>query len=435
MAVRRFVMPFTALLGLVIMLLQSSHPTAAAAGPAFTQNALSVQVSGTSGSAYANISASPTTTVESYGLCTKDSAGRDVAFGAKPGATILSTGTSMRQTASFSPGTYSTVPCVRYGGSWRAVGNRTSFTISDTSAGASNPTPNPSPATIKSLPGQPALTAYGSSSAAGAYAHAGALVIAGRDQYAHQGFKAVSAAGGTVLLYMDPVIDNSYGRYHQLLDTPSVCGGATQRWPGAYQANQWGYLNDFRPGSAVQAKFKCVLETMVAENPHMGGFFLDDVGSRSWYQGFSWSGFGAANQQAYRDGAIALVQTAHAVAVEHSLMVMVNGTWSAGSLATNGGGYPDASKSGLSLADGGYIEHHSASEIPYWTGYAQGQWGSAAGSVSHGTPVMYVQASDAATRDAYARTGVFAYLSAQADYENATVWTTFHPTGLPTHTS
>lgn len=441
MAIRRSVTPLSLLLSLVVLLLASHDLTAAAAGPYFTQNALSVQVSGTSGSAYASISANPSTTVAAYGLCTKDAAGRDVAFGSKPGATILSTGTTIRRTATFAPGSYTTVPCVRYAGRWRAVGSRTSFTVGGTDVSPSSPSPSPtasaSPTTsaMRNLPGQPALTAYGSSSAATAYAHAGALVIAGRDQYGEQAFKDVSAAGGTVLLYMDPVIDASYGRYHQLLDTVSSCGGATQRWPGNYSANQWGYLNDFRPGSAVQAKFRCVLETMVAENPHMGGFFLDDVGSRSWYPGFSWDSFGTANQQAYRDGAIALVRTAHDVAVEHSLMVMVNGSWGAGSLVGDGGGYPDMSKNGISFADGGYIEHHSASELSYWTAYAQGQWGTATGSVSHGMPFMYVQASDAATRDAYARTGVFAYLSAQVDYDTASVWASFHATGLPTRTS
>lgn len=295
------------------------------------------------------------------------------------------------------------------------------------------PTPTPSPTSVTNLPGQPALTAYGSASAAAPYAEQGALVIAGRDQYDQQPFKDVSAAGGTVLIYLDPIIDNNYGRYHQILNTQSVCGPATQRWPGDRKANSYGYLNDFRPGSEVQAKFRCVLELMVAETPHMGGFFLDDVGSRSWYPGFSWDNFGTANQQAYRDGAVALVQAAHDVAVEHGLMVMVNGTWGAGSLASSGGGYPDMGKPGVSLADGGYIEHHTTAELPYWKGYALGQWGTAAGSASQGKPFMYVQAGDDATRAAYAAAGVFAFLSAQDDYDTATVWGPFHPTGLPSH--
>jgi hypothetical protein len=284
---------------------------------------------------------------------------------------------------------------------------------------------------VTNLPGQPALTAYGSSSAAIPFAKQGALIIAGRENYADQPMKNASAAGATVLVYFDAVIDNPYGRYHDMLNKQSVCGAATSRWPGNYQANTWGYLNDFRVGSVLQSKTKCVLEKMVAENPHIGGFFADDLGSRSWFPGFNWNTWGTTNQQAYRDGAIALAQTLHEVAGKHGLMVMVNGTWSAGSLASNGGGYPTMSTHGLSLADGGYIEHHETSELAYWTAYSQGQWATAQGSVGQGKPFMYVQANDAATRDSYNRAGVFAFLSAQQDYDTATVWGAFHATGLP----
>jgi hypothetical protein len=112
-------------------------------------------------------------------------------------------------------------------------------------------------------------------------------------------------------------------------------------------------------------------------------------------------------------------------------MVMVNGTWTAGSLASTGGGYPDMNSHGLALADGGYIEHHAADELTYWTAYARGQWATAAGSAGRGKPFMYVQASDAATRDAYNKAGVFSFLSAQVDYSTASVWSAFHATGLP----
>jgi hypothetical protein len=289
----------------------------------------------------------------------------------------------------------------------------------------------PVASTITNLPGQPAITAYGSSSAVNPFAHNGALIITGRDNYADQPMKNASAAGATVLIYLDVLSDNPYGRYPDMLTNPSQCGPATSRWPGSPNANQWGYLQDFRVGSVAQSKLRCVLETMVAENPHMGGFFADDLGSRSWYPGFSWDSWGATNQQAYRAGAIALAKTFHDVAVEHGLMVMVNGTWAAGSVASSGGGYPDAGSHGLSLADGGYIEHHSSSEIAFWTGYSKGQWGTAPGSVSNGKPFMYVQANDDATRNAYSNAGVAAFLSAQVDYDTASVWTSFHPTGLP----
>jgi hypothetical protein len=293
------------------------------------------------------------------------------------------------------------------------------------------PTHSPIASTITHLPGQPAITAYGSSSAVTPFAHQGALIIVGRDNYADRPTKDASAAGATVLIYLDAIIDNPYGRYHEMLNNASECGPATSRWPGNYKANSWGYLNDFRVGSVLQSKLKCVLEKMVAENPHMGGFFADDLGSRSWFPGFNWDAWGATNQQSYRAGAIALAQTFHDVAAEHGLMVMVNGTWTAGSLASSGGGYPNMSSHGLALADGGYVEHHSAAELEYWTAYAQGQWATAAGRVSRGKPVMYVQASDAVTRDAYNRAGVFSFLSGQVDYDTASVWGAFHATGLP----
>ena len=61
---------------------------------------------------------------------------------------------------------------------------------------------------IKNLPAQAAGIFYGSASGAMAYAHPGGLVVAGRDNYQDQAFKDVSAAGGTVLIYLDAVIDN-----------------------------------------------------------------------------------------------------------------------------------------------------------------------------------------------------------------------------------
>lgn len=308
-------------------------------------------------------------------------------------------------------------------------------TATSTPTASASPTPTSPPPqsalNITNLPGQPAITAYGSSSAAKPFAHRGALIIAGRDNYADQPMKDAAAAGATVLVYFDAVIDNPYGRYHELLNNQSPCGPATTRWPGNPRANSWGNLNDFRVGSVLQSKVRCVLKTMVAENPHIGGFFADDLGSRSWFPGFSWDAWGATNQQAYRDGAIALAQTLHDVADQHELMLMVNGTWTAGSLADDGGGYPTMSKHGLSLADGGYIEHHGTSEVAFWASYARGQWATAGGSVAQGKPFMYVQANDAATRDSYNAAGVFAFLSAQQDYDTASVWGGFHATGLP----
>jgi hypothetical protein len=155
------------------------------------------------------------------------------------------------------------------------------------------------------------------------------------------------------------------------------------------------------------------------------------VADVAWYPGFSWDTWGTTNQQSYRAGAIALAQTFHDVAAEHGLMVMVNGTWTAGPLASDGGGYPNMGSHGLGLADGGYIEYHAADQLSFWTAYAHGQWATAPGCVGQGKPFMYVQARDATTRDAYNKAGVFSFLSAQSVYDTASAWGPFHATGLP----
>ena len=293
------------------------------------------------------------------------------------------------------------------------------------------PTPTPTPTVaLNNKSAQPALVAYGSASAATPFAKRGSLVIAGRDNYADAPMKAVSVAGGTVLVYLDAVIDNPYGRYHQMLNEKSVCGPATGRWPGDYKANGSGYLNDFRPGSVLQSKLGCVLEKIVEENPHIGGFFADDLGSRSWFSGFSWSSFGAKNQQDYRAGAIELSKTFREVSDKHGLIFLVNGTWGAGSLSASGGGYPDMNKNGNALADGGFAEHHVADT--YWArDYpCSSQW-AAQSPVTHGTAFNMAVTNTDAERKPYIDSGCYAFVSTQTDYTTAPVWGSFHPTGLP----
>jgi hypothetical protein len=294
------------------------------------------------------------------------------------------------------------------------------------------PTVTPTPGTITNTPGQPALTVYGATTSLSGYYHPGALLIAGAGNYADQAFKDASAAGATVLIYLDTLIHANGGTYASLLYDASACGPAVPVWQPYTAVNSWGDLADFRVGGVEQSKLRCVLEKMVTDNPYMGGFFADDLGSMSWYPNMPWSSVPATDKQAYRDGAIALAQTFHDVAVEHGLMLMVNGTWGGGTLASNGGGYPAIGSHGLSLADGGYIEHHAAGELSYWTGYAQGQWGTAPGAVSQGHPFMYVQASNDSDRAAFNSAGVFAFLSTQSDYGvYPAPWGPFHPTGLP----
>ena len=283
---------------------------------------------------------------------------------------------------------------------------------------------------LQNYPAQAAALVYGPGSGAEPYAHPGGLVVAGRDNYRDKGFKNVSAAGGTVLFYLDAVIDNPHGRYHDMLINQSVCGPGTSRWPGSPRANAYGFLSDFRVGSVLQRKLPCVLEKMVAENPYMAGWFADDVGSRSWFPGFSWDSWGPANQQAYREGAIALTKTFRDVANRHGLIFLVNGTWTAGSLATSGGGYPDPGRHGNALADGGVVAHHDG-DIAYFGPYGcSGQW-AARSPVTKGKSFNYAITSTPASRGVYIRSDCYAFVNKQSDNATASRWGSFHPTGLP----
>jgi hypothetical protein len=294
------------------------------------------------------------------------------------------------------------------------------------------PSPSPSPTattpadTLTNRPAQGATIAYGSpgtSGAASAYAHPGGLVVAGRDNYADQVFKDVSAGGGTVLLYLDTVVRNNFGRYHSLLYDASSCGAAVPTW-GSYSANGTGPLADFRVGGTLQGKLRCVLEAMVAENPHMAGWFADDVGSRSWFPNLNWSTF--PEKQAYRDGAVALTQTFRSVADEHGLVFLVNGTWSAG----DGGGYPDTAQHGNALADGGFVEHHDG-QISYFGPYAcSSQW-AAQSAVTGGTAFMYAAMATSAGVSEFSNSGCYAFVSQQSDYDVPVPPWGAHPTGLP----
>jgi hypothetical protein len=169
---------------------------------------------------------------------------------------------------------------------------------------------------------------------------------------------------------------------------------------------------------------------MVAENPQMGGWFADDIGSRSWYPGFSWRHWGRADQRAYRAGAIALTRTFRSVADRHGLIFLVNGTWGAGSLAAAGGGYPRMNRPGNALADGGFVEHHDG-QIRYFRRYACSRQWAAASPVTRGRAVNYAVTTTLAGRREYARSRCFAYVNRQRDYGHAPRWGRAHRSGLP----
>jgi len=283
---------------------------------------------------------------------------------------------------------------------------------------------------VTTQPTQSAAVMYGGQEAnAVNYAFPGSLVLVGRDNYNFQVFKDISAAGGTVLIYIDALVDNAYGLYAGLLINSSVYGAAASLWPGPLQANQYGNVLDFRLGSVVQQKFPLILERMVEDNPHIGGFFLDDCGSRSYFPGFTWSSLTAQEQQDWRDGAIGLVQSARAVCDRHRLMQIVNGSWNGGTLAVYGGGYPDMAQHGLSLAEGGMVEHHPADAF-YLNYVGSDQWASQC-PLTGNTKVLYVLSDDDAGRDAFRTTGDVAYAATQAVYDYVAPWGSFHETRLP----
>ncbi|WP_445256063.1 hypothetical protein [Nocardioides aurantiacus] len=278
---------------------------------------------------------------------------------------------------------------------------------------------------------QPASLVYdGDAGSAEAYARPGGLVVAGRDNYDSAAFRQVSAAGGSVLLYLDPVIDNAYGRYHALLLHESHCGPATSPWPGLPRANNWGNLSDFRPGSVLQQKLRCVLETMVAENPHMAGWFADDVGSRSWFPGHAWNSWDSATQAAYRAGAIEITRTFREVADQHGLIFIVNGTWGAGPVKSAGGGYPDAGVHGNALADGGFVEHHDG-RSNYFSPYACSDQWAAQSPVTRGAAVNFAVTETWEGVQEYVDSGCFAYVNRQQRYHAAAPWGVAKDLGLP----
>lgn len=285
-------------------------------------------------------------------------------------------------------------------------------------------------------PAQPATFVYGPMTGLSAYNHPGALVIAGRDNYDTAEMLAVSAAGGTVLIYLDAMLDNAFGTYHDLLINSSVYGAAVPRFNGTLPAaNGTGYLADIRVGGIMQGKLEDVLEQMVSDNPHIGGFFLDDVGSRSWFPGHNWStDFTSTDRTDYRNGAIQIVATTRTVADRHGLIILVNGTWTSGTLASNGGGYPTLTTHGCSLAEGGVVEHHDG-EIAFWGAYAAStsQWGDAS-PVTLGAPMCVAINDDLTGVAEYVASGNYAYCAPQTDYGiTPTPWASFHNAGLPSH--
>lgn len=281
----------------------------------------------------------------------------------------------------------------------------------------------------------------------------GRIVGAGRANYGNQVFKDLSAAGVNVPIYIDVMISNAdgtpnYGRYHNLLGTANAYGAAVPFWPGPIKANTWGNINDFRTTSPMHqtttdaagaakgwTKLEAILELAVSENPHIGGFFADDLGSRSYFPGTTndgdviWNGFTTAQQQSYRDGAIMALQTFRRVCDRHKMSLIVNGSWAAGTLASKGGGYPDLAQMGCSLAESGFWEHHVYDA--YGESYVVGaQWGVGTPGGKNFTLVAANSDADAVT---WRNRGTIPYLADVSSSHGAVdPWGAAHASGLPT---
>ena len=292
------------------------------------------------------------------------------------------------------------------------------------------------PAEIHNRPAQPAaLMYYGAVGSWQPYAQPGALVVTGRGNYADQPFKDISFGGGSVLIYIDPILGSNgslqpyWDRYSRLLKDASEFGPAVPLWPRMPRASQHGWLLDFRPyaGNVLHDKLPKVLDLMARENPHMAGWFIDDVGSRSWYPGIDWDTMSVADKQAYREGAIEITRTARQVADKYRLMTIVNGTWAAG----DGGGYPDYGRHGNAVVDGGFIENHRMNA--FWRNYAvSAQWASQSPLTRGKSMTWASNKGNCPNMRQYVTSNLVAYGTCQSsDGRVKDPWGSFHPTGLP----
>jgi hypothetical protein len=112
-------------------------------------------------------------------------------------------------------------------------------------------------------------------------------------------------------------------------------------------------------------------------------------------------------------------------------MFLVNGTWSGGDLASEGGGYPDASKSGNALADGGVVEHHD-DQMAYFEPYACSRQWAAESLVTRGHAVNFAITSSEDGLRRYAASPCFSHVSRQDVYDLVAPWGSFRDAGLPT---
>jgi len=112
-----------------------------------------VSLSGSTVTAKAVLSASPSTTVELAGVCARDAQDRNVDFPPAANVSLARTAKTLTVTRALAAGTYRYVACVRAKGVWSTIGAVQSFTVA---APSSTPvpglTPAPAAATGSSMP-------------------------------------------------------------------------------------------------------------------------------------------------------------------------------------------------------------------------------------------------------------------------------------------
>jgi len=115
----------------------------AQAATTFERVSASATVSGTSVTASVEVRASAATEVDRYAICARNSTHANADFFPKQrGVTISTSGTTLTQTRTFTPGTYSYWPCVQDDGRWTTVGAVKRFTVepgSDDQPGSDEP--------------------------------------------------------------------------------------------------------------------------------------------------------------------------------------------------------------------------------------------------------------------------------------------------------
>jgi hypothetical protein len=150
---------------------------------------LSASVSGSSVTATSVVKASSDSTVSRYGICVRDSAGRNLDHPFQSNVLISRTGTRIVRAKSFAPGTYSHFSCLYVGGRWYNVGTAKSFTVGSPVAAptpVATPTPAPTPAATPTPTPTPIATPAPTPVAASAYDNADQLrMTVGPEVVAH----------------------------------------------------------------------------------------------------------------------------------------------------------------------------------------------------------------------------------------------------------